>query len=91
MTKHLLCAIALAAIGLATHPPDVLRAQADGLIFHELATRTSRSFNQNTGTMKPIVTPSGSIVLAELSPEWRQRPHHHEQEQVIFALSVRLT
>ena len=87
MMRHLLCAITLGAVGLATYPPGVLRAQGDALIVHELATRAGRLFSQNTATMKPVVTSSGSVVFVGLTPEFRQRPHHHEQEQVIFVLS----
>ena len=86
MKNPLLRALVVGAAVLATYAAGV-RAQADGLIVHELATTAGRLFSQNTATMKPVVTASGSIVFLGLTPEWRQRPHHHEQEQVIFVLS----
>ena len=74
-------AIAVAVFASASS----MLAQTDGPRFHDLTALASRPFGAATG--KPLVTPTGSILFAELSPEYRQRPHHHEQEQIHFVLS----
>lgn len=84
VTRQLMFVKAAIAVAVFASASGIL-AQTNGPRFHDLTALASRPFGAATG--KPLVTPTGSILFAELSPEYRQRPHHHEQEQIHFVLS----
>jgi quercetin dioxygenase-like cupin family protein len=62
-------------------------AEGDGITFHDFAAMQAAQRVPTGMRITPVVTPAGSIAIGELPRGYSQAPHHHEQEQIMFALS----
>jgi hypothetical protein len=74
--------VAAAALAIAISMCGGTLAQEDSLVFHDLS--KSEVFRRPSITYRAVVTDAGSIIVGDLIPNYKQPPHHHEQEQIML-------
>ena len=85
MRKFLIPAAAFAA-GLALiHPQLILGAPTEPVTYHDVAAIPAAPYASYPGA-RAVLTDTSSVVIASVSPKWRQTPHHHNQEQFTLGL-----
>jgi quercetin dioxygenase-like cupin family protein len=81
--SHRLIGAAVVAL-FASHALTQAKA-TEALVFHDLAAMAPVT-RGTAATLKPVITSSGSLMTAVLSGEYRQAPHHHDQEQITMGI-----